>query len=200
MNAARDHRYRSAMWIFLGSETLLFAGLFALYGAYQSQYPVEFAAAGARSIAWIGLVNTLVLLTSSYFVASAIAYARAGRMRRAATSLVITLALGAAFLGFKLAEWHMHLAEGFAPGHAYSSAELPGAGASLFFTLYYLMTGLHALHVIAGMIIIGCLVLSITAGRITRPRHLVLELGGLYWHFVDIVWLFLWPLFYLVHP
>jgi cytochrome c oxidase subunit 3 len=198
MNPAIDQRYRTGMWIFLASETLLFAGLFALYAAYRDQYPVEFEAAAAEDIGWMGLANTLVLLVSSFFVASAIQLARVGRMRGAAGSLVLVLLLGGVFLALKLGEWHVHLSEGFAPGAAYASAKLPGHGAALFFTLYYAMTGLHALHLIIGMIVIAWLVLAIGAGRISRRRHLPLELGGLYWHFVDVVWLFLWPLFYLV--
>jgi cytochrome c oxidase subunit III len=195
---SRDHAYRTAMWIFLASEALLFAGLFALYAAYRAEYPDDFAAAAERSVGVAGAANTIVLLVSSFFVASAIESVRHGQVRAAAGALVLVVVLGAVFLAIKLLEWRAHLGEGLAPGAAYDNAALPGRGAALFFTLYYLMTGLHGLHVVIGMLIVAWLILGLGAGRITRQRHLVLELGGLYWHFVDVIWLFLWPLFYLV--
>lgn len=198
MTPARAHAYRTGMWIFLASEALLFAGLFALYASYRREYPSDFELAAAKDIGWMGAANTLVLLVSSFFVAWAIALVRVGRERAAAGALLIVLVCGAIFLALKLGEWRIHLGEGLAPGPAYASDELPGRGAALFFSLYYLMTGLHALHLVIGMIIVGACVYALAAGRIARGRDLVLELGGLYWHFVDVIWLFLWPLFYLV--
>ncbi len=199
MSAARDHRYRTGMWIFIASETLLFAGLFALFASYYDHYPVEFGAAGAHALEWVGVTMTLVLVVSSFAVASAIRLARAGRMREAALALLAAILLGAIFLTLKLYEWHAHASEGFVPGRAYASSELPGRGAALYFALYYLMTGLHALHLLGGMCLLAWVARAMAAGRVTRHRHLPLELVGLYWHFVDVVWLFLWPLFYLVH-
>lgn len=199
MIAAHHHRYRAAMWIFLASEALLFAGLFALYATYRDEYPADFAAGVGKTIGWMGAANTLLLVVSSFVVAFAILLTRAGRTRAAIASLVIVLVLGAAFLVVKLAEWKLHLDEGLAPGAAYRSTELPGHGAALFFTLYFLMTGLHALHMVIGLAVITWMILWLRSRRITREHHLVLELGGLYWHFVDVIWLFLWPLFYLVH-
>ena len=181
----RDHALRIAVWIVIASEALLFAGLFALYTSYRAEYPIEFRMAAARDISWIGGVNTMILLTSSFFMAVAIHRQRDGASPRGALGAV--LVLGCAFLVLKLAEWTIHVHDGIVPGVA---GDLPERGCSLFFTLYYAMTGLHAAHVLAGL----GLVAWCTPGR----RPIVVELVGTYWHFVDLVWVFLWPLFYLL--
>ncbi len=190
---------RLGMWVFLASETLLFAGLFALYAAYRIRYPAEFHAAAAHAEVAIGTVNTYILLTSSLTVALAIAAVQRGRRRRALLLLATTIALGVTFEVLKGLEYGHHLAEGLAPGGYYAYAPLPAHGAVLYFTLYYLLTGLHALHVAGGLVRArsGCRGGSGGAGS-PRSSHLALELGGLYWHLVDLVWIFLWPLFYLV--
>jgi cytochrome c oxidase subunit 3 len=185
------------MWIFLGSETLLFAGLFGLYASYRVEYPVEFADAIRHNTEWIGSVNTLVLITSSVCVAAAVAAIRMDRRRACLVALAGAMLLGLAFLGLKTIEYGEHFAEGIAPGHHYSSAELASVGANRFFTLYYAMTALHALHVIAGLAILAWVAIRVKRRRTTKERHVELELGGLYWHLVDIVWIFLWPLLYL---
>lgn len=198
-----DHRSRShalhlAMWIFLGSETLLFAGLFALYAAYRAEYSEDFAAAVHHNNAVIGTTNTAILITSSFLVAWSIHALRHRRPRTTQLALGGAILLGASFLGLKTIEYASHLQEGLAPGSHYTSTELPNLGSNAFFTLYYLMTGLHAIHVIAGITILGWLVLRVRRARTTPEHFTELELGGLYWHLVDIVWIFLWPLLYLV--
>lgn len=194
---ARAHALHLGMWVFLGSETLLFAGLFALYAAYRGAYPADFAAAVHHNNAVIGTANTAILIVSSFFVAWAIHAIRLGRRRLSLAALAAAMTLGAAFLALKSAEYSEHLAEGIAPGVHYSAAVLPSDGAQIFFTLYYAMTGLHALHVIAGISLLGWLAVRVARRRVTAERHTELELGGLYWHLVDVVWIFLWPLLYL---
>jgi cytochrome c oxidase subunit 3 len=189
----RDHALQLGVWVFLGSETLLFAGLFALYTAYRAEYRAEFADAIHHNSAAIGTANTLVLIVSSFFVASAIYALRGGRRRACVAMIGVAIALGATFLSLKGIEYGRHFADGIRPGHLHSAA-LPTHGGQLFFALYYLMTGLHALHVTAGMIVLGWL--ARRAWRLGRSE-LELELGGLYWHLVDVVWIFLWPLLYL---
>jgi cytochrome c oxidase subunit 3 len=179
-----EHRHATAklgMWVFLASESLLFAGLFAVFAAYRHAFPVEFAAAASHANVALGTANTYILITSSLTIALAL---------RARSRLLVwaTIALGGAFLILKGIEYAQHLSEGIAPGGWYAFAALPARGHALYFTLYYLLTGLHALHVIAGMI-----VLAWVARRADR-----LELGALYWHLVDLVWIFLWPLLYLI--
>ncbi|MEO8551672.1 MAG: cytochrome c oxidase subunit 3 [Kofleriaceae bacterium] len=189
---------RLGMWIFLASESLLFAALFALYAAYRYVYPVAFHAAAAHANVLIGTVNTYLLLTSSLTVALAIAETKRSHRRRALVLLALTIALGVAFEVLKGIEYGQHLADGIAPGDYYAFAALPARGAVLYFTLYYLMTGLHALHVAGGLCALAWLWLSLYRGRIDSTSYLALELGGLYWHLVDLVWIFLWPLIYLV--
>jgi cytochrome c oxidase subunit 3 len=189
---------RFGMWIFLSSESLLFAGLFALYAAYRFAYPAEFHAASAHANLVIGTVNTYILLTSSLTMALAVHAARHAQPRRTVWLLAATIAFGLAFLVLKIVEYAGHLAEGLAPGHHYAYDALPSHGVVLYVTLYYLLTGLHALHVAAGVIVLGWLVVRARRGAFTPGSHLALELGGLYWHLVDLVWIFLWPLLYLI--
>jgi len=187
-----------AIWVFLGSETMLFAGLFALYTGYRALYGADFAHAAAFNEEWIGSLNTFVLISSSFFAAWALHAVRAGRRVMALASLCAVIALGLCFLGLKSLEYYDHLSRGIAPGQFYTFTRLPQHGARLFFTLYYFMTGLHALHVIVGLSIMAWLLHRVHRKRTTRERHVELELGALYWHLVDIVWIFLWPLLYLI--
>jgi cytochrome c oxidase subunit 3 len=189
---------RLGMWIFLGSETLLFAGLLALYAAYRVAYPAEFHAAASHANVLLGTINTYVLLTSSLTMALAIHAIRHSRRSRALLLLTITIGLGVTFDVLKGVEYAQHLAEGIAPGHYYAFAGMPAHGAVLYVTLYYLLTGLHALHVTAGIIVLVWLAWRTRRGDFTAGSHLALELGGLYWHLVDLVWIFLWPLLYLL--
>jgi cytochrome c oxidase subunit 3 len=196
---ARQHATaKFGFWIFLASESLLFAALFALYAAYRFSYPAEFHAAAAHANVLIGTVNTYLLLTSSLTVALAIDATKRSHRRSALVLLAITIALGVVFEVLKGIEYGQHLADGIAPGGYYAFAALPAHGAVLYFTLYYLMTGLHALHVAGGVFALAWLWVLLYRGRITSTSYLSLELGGLYWHLVDLVWIFLWPLIYLV--
>jgi cytochrome c oxidase subunit 3 len=194
----RAHALHLGMWTFLGSETLLFAGLFALYTAYRSIYPAEFAAAVHHNNAALGTANTVILLTSSFLVAAAVHHVRRGHRKWTVASLIGAIVLGLGFLCVKFFEYSDHLHEGIAPGHHYTSVDLPAVGSRTFFTLYYAMTGLHALHVVAGLAILGWLAVRVWRRRTTPGHATELELGGLYWHLVDVVWIFLWPLLYLI--
>ena len=193
------HAALLGMWIFLGSEVLLFAGLFALYGAYRAMYPADFTAAIAHDNVAIGTANTFILITSSLTVVLAVHEARQGRLRRTALFLWASLLFGVAFLSLKGMEYVEHFRDGLLPGAGYRYAELPGYGAKMFFTLYYLMTGLHAIHVIGGMVVLGWVLMGCRRGRYSAAYHTPVELGGLYWHLIDIIWIFLWPLLYLTH-
>ena len=198
MIAALERRYRVAVWTVIASEALLFAGLFALYASYRSEYPLAFDAGVTLDIQWIGGLNTFVLLTSSFAVAWGIHLMRQGRMQGAAWGLVAVLGLGVTFLVLKLVEWGIHIHDGIVPGIAYTGP-YNGHGTTLFFTLYYMMTGLHAAHVIAGLALIAWVLGRVRRRTITPEYPIAFELVGLYWHFVDVVWVFLWPMFYLMH-
>jgi cytochrome c oxidase subunit 3 len=188
---------RVGMWLFLSSESLLFAGLLALFTAYRISYPIAFHAAAEHANIMLGTINTYVLLTSSLTVALALAATERGRRRATVGWLLVSIALGATFDVLKIVEYAQHLHEGFAFGHYFTATGLP-QGAVLYFTLYYLLTGLHALHVTAGIIVLAYLAVRARHGAFTPESHVVLECGALYWHLVDLVWIFLWPMLYLL--
>jgi cytochrome c oxidase subunit 3 len=196
---ARQHATaRLGMWIFLGSESLLFAGLFALFAAYRFVYPAEFHAASAHANVLLGTINTYILLTSSLTVALAIHAAQRGRRERIVWLLCATIALGLTFDVLKGIEYAEHLRDGIAPGAYYAFAGMPAHGAVLYVSLYYLLTGMHALHVTGGLCMLVWLTWRARRGDFTPDSYIALELGGLYWHLVDLVWIFLWPLIYLI--
>lgn len=186
------------MWLFLGSELLLFAGLFALYWAYRVVYPVDFAAAAHHNEVVIGTANTYVLITSSFTVAWAIHSLRAGGRRMAVLAIAATLVLASVFLVLKGVEYSHHFEDGILPGSSYAFSALPAPGARLFFTLYYFMTGLHGLHVVGGMTALAVVGYGVHRGTIGPAYPTALENAALYWHLVDAIWIFLWPLLYLV--
>jgi cytochrome c oxidase subunit 3 len=196
--ARQHHAVRLGMWIFLSSETLLFAALFALFAAYRAMYPAEFLAASHHNNVVIGTANTAILITSSFSVAWALHAVRHGARRVGALSLGITVTLGAVFLALKMLEYADHFRHGIYPGAHYAFEELPSHGANMFFTLYYFLTGLHALHVIGGMTFLALLIRPVVRGWFSEAHHVPLENGALYWHLVDLIWIFLWPLLYLV--
>jgi cytochrome c oxidase subunit III len=189
---------RFGIWVFLASELLLFAGLFALYTAYRTEYPAGFAAGVAHSELAIGTINTSLLIVSSYTAASALRAIRRDERRATLGWLGVTLALGVVFLALKGLEYSRHAADGALPGAYYAFRELPGYGGQLFFTLYYFMTGLHVLHLAAAVLVLAWLASRVSRRRTTAAYHADLEAGVLYWHLVDCIWIFLYPLFYLL--
>jgi cytochrome c oxidase subunit III len=189
---------RLGMWLFLATEILLFAGLFVMYAAYRWAYAETFRLAARHMELGLGTANTLVLITSSLTVALAFHFTKEGRRRRALTCLAVSIALALGFLGIKAVEYASHFREGALWGALFRLHDLPAPGASLFFTLYFAMTGLHALHVCAGMSVLAWLGLGVARGRYGRAYHTPVELGGMYWHLFDLVWIFLYPLLYLI--
>ncbi|HJL17589.1 MAG TPA: cytochrome c oxidase subunit 3 [Sandaracinaceae bacterium LLY-WYZ-13_1] len=191
---------RLGTWVFLASELLLFAGLLALYASGRASHPEAFRYGVAHAMVWAGTVNTFVLLTSSFCIARAVHALRADRRRLAGALTGLTLVLAVAFLALKGYEYHHHLAHGQVPGgrSAYfvEHAELTGLPA--FFTLYWITTGTHAVHVTVGAAVLAFFGLSIVRGRLRAPRAHRLEMAALYWHLVDAIWIFLWPMYYLM--
>ncbi|MNX87815.1 Quinol oxidase subunit 3 [compost metagenome] len=185
------------MWIFLSTELMLFGGLFLGYTVYHLRFPAGFAAASARTDLLIGTINTAVLLTSSLCMALGLLAAKAGTRRLSALWLVLTALLGAVFVGLKGLEYGKDFLAHLVPGPGFAITGPEAAGAQMFYVLYYIMTGLHALHLTIGIVLVTVLAVMAWRGRFSAERHVPVVLGGLYWHFVDVVWVFLYPLLYL---
>jgi len=187
------------MWIFLGTELLLFGGLFTGYLAYRSAFQETFSEASHHLKLWAGAVNTGVLLTSSLTMALAVEAAKAHRRRLVMGLLLATALLGTAFMGIKGYEYYKEIEEGLAPflgEFLYSGVYRERA--ELFFNMYFAMTGLHALHLSGGIgLMLTMAFIARRAPHLGRLRRQV-KISGLYWHFVDVVWVFLFPLLYLL--
>jgi cytochrome c oxidase subunit 3 len=184
------------MWTFLATEVLFFGGLFLGYITYRSSYPRAFAEASRHTVVLLGTVNTAILLTSSLFMALAVRAAQLNRRLGIVFYLLVTVFLGVCFLGVKGCEYHEDLREHLLPGASFR-ADLPPQ-AQMFWVLYWAMTGLHALHVTIGVGLLSIMTLLAWRGRFSDRYHNPLEISGLYWHFVDLVWIFLYPLLYLI--
>jgi cytochrome c oxidase subunit III len=186
------------MWVFLATEVMFFGGLFLAYTVYRALHVEAFELASRRLDIGLGGFNTAVLLTSSLTMALAVHSAQAGKRRRIVVFLALTIMLGVAFLGIKGFEYHEKFVDHLVPGPAFSFPLAQAREAEMFFYLYFAMTGLHALHMIAGVGVVGVIAIKAGRGQFTPAYYTPLEMAGLYWHFVDIVWIFLFPLLYLV--
>jgi cytochrome c oxidase subunit 3 len=192
------HAARLGMWLFLASELLFFAGFFALYAGYRVEHPRGFGVGVEHNTLVHGSVNTAVLLVSSYTVALAVHQLRAGRSRASTIWIGVTVALGLCFLAIKTAEYLHHFADGIYPagkGRFFDEHREPGI--QMFFTLYFCMTGLHAAHVCVGVGVLLVLLVRVARGSIGPGAPHPLAIGAVYWHLIDVIWIFLWPLFYL---
>jgi cytochrome c oxidase subunit 3 len=186
------------MWLFLATEVLFFGGLFAAYMLYRVWYPETFGAASRTLDITLGTVNTLVLIGSSLTMALAVHAAEKDQRRTLMMFLVLTMVLGAVFLGIKGVEYAHKFEEHHVPGLGFHFEGAAPERANLFFSLYFAMTGLHAAHMVIGLGIIAVMLVMAWRGRFSARWHTPIEITGLYWHFVDIIWIFLFPLLYLV--
>jgi len=193
------HAASLAVWVFLSTEVMFFAGLIAAYVVYRYDYPAAFSACSHHLERWVATFETADLLTSSLFMALAIHFIQKNARRLSVLCLALAFLGGAAFLVLHGHEYATDAMEGALPGRFYRLAELPAVGAPMFFALYFFITGLHAIHVAVGMGLIGYLVVQLLRGRYSPAYFNPMEGVGLYWHFVDMVWVFLYPLFYLIH-
>lgn len=184
------------MWLFLFTEILLFGGLFLLYAAYLHRYPHEFHQAGQALDLFLGSANTIILISSSFTVALAISALQTGRRGQCLIFLGLTVLAALAFLVNKFFEWEVKFHHGIYPGSEHLRT-LP-QGESVFYSLYFSMTGLHGVHVLLGALVLSVVMYLVHKGRITPQDYVILENSGLYWHVVDLVWIFLFPLFYLI--
>jgi cytochrome c oxidase subunit 3 len=198
-DAEQQHDASSlGMWLFLVNEVMFFGGLFTVYVVYRTAFPAAFAAASHHLDVTLGAINTAILLTSSLTMALSVHAAQTSRRPMLVVCLLLTIALGSAFLGIKAYEywhkWHEHLIPG--PGFVFHGPD--PMNAQLFFSLYFAMTGLHALHMVIGVALLAVLVWRGAQGMFSHNYYTPVEMSGLYWHFVDLVWIFLFPLLYLL--
>jgi len=198
-DAGQQHEASTlGMWVFLATEVMFFGGIFAAYVVYRTFFPEAFAAASNHLDVRLGTINTAVLIGSSLTMALAVHAGQTGRPRGIVGWLLATIGLGAVFLGIKGWEYahkfHEHLVPG--PHFAWPGAD-PGH-AEIFFGLYFTMTGVHALHMVIGIGLLSWLIRAARRDRFSAAYSTPVELVGLYWHFVDIVWIFLFPLLYLI--
>ena len=200
------------MWVFLATEVMFFGGLFCAYLIYRHWYFPDFAAASKSINMGYGATNTAVLICSSLTVVLAVWAAQTARRTLLIGSLIVTMLLGVTFLGIKGIEYRDKFVEHHVPGASFNFEHeaVPGhpgqyanpSHAEIFFSLYFIMTGLHAIHMIIGLGIFLWLLTMAWKGRFTPEYNTPIEIGGLYWHFVDIIWIYLFPLLYLIdrHP
>ncbi len=187
---------RVGMWLFISTEVLLFGGLFLLYSMYRYKNPADFHAGSVELSRFFGTLNTSILITSSFTVAISIFMLRENRTGLSRLFLAATVLFAFSFLVVKGFEWTEKFQHGLYPGAKVLLARPKGE--NLYFALYFMMTGLHALHVFVGILVLSFVFIWISRGNVTAGHPILLENCGLYWHLVDIIWIFLFPLFYLI--
>jgi cytochrome c oxidase subunit III len=196
-----EQQYEAAslgMWVFLVTEIMFFGGLFTGYVVYRAAYPLAFAEGSGHLDILLGGVNTAVLISSSLTMALAVHSAQVGERRALVRCLVLTMVLGLVFLGIKGLEYAHKFEEHLVPGPGFLSAGSHAQHIQLFFGFYFSMTGMHAVHMVIGIGILAVLARQAWHGRFSPAYFTPVELTGLYWHFVDIVWIYLFPLLYLL--
>ena len=191
-----DEGSKLGIWLFIFTELLFFGGLFVTYAVYRHGNTQAFHLAGEQLDVTIGTINTVILLISSMTIAMATTAIQKKDKRTTLLLIWITLLLALVFLVNKYFEWTAKFDHGIWPGSPL--LEELGRGDTLFFGLYFFMTGLHALHIIIGMVLIAVILVRVRKNKITFDNYQLLENGGLYWHLVDLIWIFLFPLFYLI--
>ncbi len=191
-----DEASKLGMWLFIFTELLLFGGLFIVYSMYRYLHPTAFHLAAKELNLTVGTLNTVILLVSSMTIAMSTTAIQKKDKRTTLILIGITLVLALVFLVNKYFEWSLKISHGLYPGSPL--LEELGKGDTLFYGLYYFMTGLHALHIIVGMVFLSWVFVYVWKDKLTFDNFQLLENGGLYWHLVDVIWIFLFPLFYLI--
>jgi len=186
------------MWLFLLTEVLFFGGLFFAYLLYRMWYFEAFAEASRTIQIWPGLINTAVLIGSSLTMALGVRAAQTSQRSATVRWLILTIILGLVFLGIKVYEYADKFEHHHVPGANFISDSPWAAQEQIFFSLYFTMTGLHALHMIVGVVMMSVITWMAHKGKFDSTYYTPVEMAGLYWHFVDLVWIYLFPLLYLV--
>ena len=186
------------MWIFLVTEVMFFGGMFAGYTVYRYRYFDDFTFGSQKLALWLGGTNTVVLIASSFTMALAVRAAQTNRRRQLILFLILTMLLGCVFLGIKAVEYHAKFEEHFVPGPTFEFRNKEHQHAELYFSFYFAMTGFHALHMVIGVGLMAVILRMAVRRRFSAEYYNPVEVAGLYWYFVDIVWIFLFPLLYLI--
>jgi len=191
-----DEASKLGMWLFIFTELLLFGGLFLVYSVFRAQYPANFHEGSLELSVTIGTINTIALLFSSMTIAMALSAIQMNDRKLSMRLIAVTLLMATVFLFNKYIEWNTKFEHGLYPGsplmHHLDRGDL------MFFSLYFFMTGLHALHIIVGMVLLTICFFKIKSGTLNYQKYIHLENGALYWHLVDLIWIFLFPLLYLI--
>jgi cytochrome c oxidase subunit III len=185
------------MWIFIITEIMLFGGLFTAFTVYRFTYYQAFEVGSSEMKFWMGAVNTAVLICSSFTMALAVHSAETGKRLRLVGFLIATILIGFVFLGIKFTEYYLHYQEAKVPGLLFRASGPYAANEQMFFFFYFAMTGLHALHMIIGISLLSFMALRSLLGSFSSEYHTPIDIVGLYWHFVDIIWVFLFAIFYI---
>ncbi|MDX9858578.1 MAG: cytochrome c oxidase subunit 3 family protein [candidate division Zixibacteria bacterium] len=194
----QEESSKLGMWVFLLTEVLFFGGLFCAYAVFNAWYPETFVNAH-KSLSWqLGAVNTIVLITSSVTIALAIRSMQLGRKKATFRLLLATVLLAAVFLVVKYFEYSHKIHLGQLPGNLYTYTGIEGTNPHIFFSVYFMLTGLHGVHVVAGIIAISWMMYRVSRDEFSAEYYTPIELTGLYWHLVDLVWIFLFPMLYLI--
>ena len=186
------------MWVFLATELLLFGALFTAYAVNRFRYPDVFALASRDLEAGTGAINTAVLIGSSFMMALAVNGARTDRRKRLLSGLAGAMLLGMVFMGFKVLEYYHHYQHHEFPGLSFIYTKPNPDETRIFFFLYFVMTGVHAVHLTIGIGLVMIILVQSYRCQYTSLYYTPVELSGLYWHFVDVIWIFLFPLLYLI--
>jgi cytochrome c oxidase subunit III len=192
------------MWLFLATEVLLFGGLFVGFGMMQARFPEMFKEAHEHLQRPLGALNTVVLLFSSWTMVMGVLSARTNQRKKTVVFLIITILCAFIFLGVKYFEYSHKFEEGLLPGHYYKHvgdriAVVGGAnGYATFFSFYFMMTGLHGIHIIVGIGLLAWIAVRANRGEFNNGYYTPVDLVGLYWHLVDLIWIYLFPLYYLI--
>lgn len=199
VDATQQHEAsKFGLWIFLLTEILLFGGLFCAYAIFRAWYPETFYNAHVHLDATLGAVNTVVLILSSLTVALAIRSIQLDKSRQTIIYLALTIAFAATFMVIKYFEYSHKIEIGLLPGKFYTFEGIEGTNPHIFFSIYFGMTGLHGLHVLGGMVFLSWVLQQTFKGVYSSKYYTPVELGGLYWHLVDMIWIYLFPLLYLI--
>lgn len=189
------------MWLFIATEILLFGGLFVGFGMMQSRYPREFVEAHEHLKRWQGALNTVVLLVSSFTMVLAVQAAKNNKKGKTVGLLALTIVCACIFLVVKYFEYSHKFEEGWLPGkyyHAVGDSIQGSHGYATFFSFYFMMTGLHGIHIVVGIGVLSWILIRARRGEFSKAYYTPVELVGLYWHVVDMIWIYLFPLYYLI--